>query len=75
MIIRLILQGFDRDSCWLANGLNDNDDDDDDDNDEVNDADDEAFVPSAPAPLDTFFVKSVSQGGSAHEAGLKSGMN
>ena len=73
MIIRFILQCFDRDSCWLANGLNDNDDDDD--NDEVNDADDEAFVPSAPAPLDTFFVKSVSQGGSAHEAGLKSGMN
>ena len=68
MIIHLIWQGFDRDSCWLANGLNDNDD-------EVNDADDEAFVPSAPAPLDTFFVKSVSQGGSAHEAGLKSGMS
>ena len=54
------------------NGGNDGNDDDNDENDD--DIDDEAFVACAPAPLDTFFVKSVSQGGSAHEAGLKSGM-
>ncbi|XP_066921438.1 rho GTPase-activating protein 23-like isoform X2 [Clytia hemisphaerica] len=54
-------RGFNRDSYWLANGLNDANDDD------------EAFVSYAPAPLDTFFVKNVTKGGSADEAGLKSG--
>lgn len=55
-------KGFDRDSYWLANGLNDCEDDED-----------EAFVPYKPSPLDTFFVKSVTPGGSADSAGLKSG--
>ena len=55
-------QGFNRDSYWLANGLNDTNEDD------------EAFVSYSPAPLDTFFVKNVTKGGSADEAGLKSGM-
>ena len=62
MISISFFKGFNRDSYWLANGLNDSNDDDD------------AFVPYSPAPLDTFFVKSVASGGSADDAGLKSGM-